>query len=397
MTPEKKTQSTSLKARYSRPPTMVLPLPTLRRLKRAEPPQAPVSSHLHQRFARNWIRSVFPALKPRSSFPPDKIEQLFHHAGYLSLTDNSTRSGWHDFDSKSSFDWGYTSADGSPIAHVSITRAYETTWVYHQFTGLSGHAETFDSRYAIYRAMAQVPPWMDGPRAHAIAYFNPQLPWHQHYFYAFERDLSDANDVEIDNVDRFRLRLRASGPAVQNPGNVSVATPEEVAVCVSIARMHWTPLVCRALDVSPSSLRSLDLTQGRGSDLERTRELFVVRRGHEVVATALAERGHQDLSIFGLFDMVHVLPRRDGLQPSRAELLQLIETVRTWYGRTGNEETILTAPPNTIDATWYPSLRFVETTGRFTLSGRGLIKYEDFVRRAFAEYRRAVHAKREEH
>ena len=340
-------------------------------------------------FTRALVEHAFPSMIPRRRVPAEDVMRLIDRAGYSKLTNRTAPNGWHGFESPNSFDFVYGASNGDPIAHVSLTRTFETTWVYHQFASLNGHRDTFAARYDIYKIMAQLPLLMDGPRACAMAYFDPLLPWHGRYFFTFKRWMDQTGDVDIDLADRFTVQVDAAPSEPAWGIEVGPMRADERHVCLEIALHNWTPLVARALDVSMDRLRAPDLTMGTDPALERAREVFVVRRDGAVAAIALAERGASSMSLFGLFNIVHILPG-PGLGVRPEQYRSLIDRVRGWYRKAGIKEFILTAPPRALEASQHSSIEFVETMGRFVLNARGLRHYENFVHYMFGEYNLAM-------
>lgn len=349
----------------------------------------------HEAYVRALVASAYPRMLARQRVPEASVLSMLGDAGYLKLTSGAVPDGWWGLESPETYDLVYRADDDALLAHLSVTRVFGSTWIFHQLAGVQGHAESFASRYAMYRVLSQVPTLMDGAQAFALAYFNPELVWHHRYVYTFTRWMGPSEDVEATVADRFQLDATL---AVEIDTSRCVASPlalDDRDLATDIVRGSWSPLLCDALDITPETLSSDDLTKTEGSKLARTRRAFGLHRDGELIAVALAERGHPAMSLFGMFDIAHVLPRVDQSKPSPAELAVLIEHVRRWYAAQGIGRPILTTPPNTIEAAVHPALTFVEAMGRFVLNARGLRHYENFLHYAFGEYARAIEEKKE--
>lgn len=344
-------------------------------------------------YVRALIDSAYPAMEPRSLAAEDEVVEMLDAAGYLKLTAGRIPPAWHRFESPDSFELVYRAHDKKLLAHLSVTRAFSSTWIYHQLAGVPRHEESVASRYASYSILSQIPTLMDGDRAHALAYFDPTLPWHGRYVYAFEKWMDAPEDMIVDKVDRFHLDT-AQPLGIAAPGaRVEPMRDEDRRAVYRIVAAGWPPLVARAFDISPATLVSDGLV---GPELGRSRHVFVLRRHGEVIATALAERGHPSASLFGMFDIAHVLVAPDAA-PTAQELNLLVEYVRRWYGTQGIKRPILTAPLDVIAKDAHPAMRFVEQMGRFVLNARGLRHYENFLHYTFGEYRLVAERKRLRH
>ncbi|MEM7679214.1 MAG: hypothetical protein AAF449_24825, partial [Myxococcota bacterium] len=325
-------------------------------------------------FAAWMLQAAYPAMRPRCRVDRETVTTLLKAGGYLKLTSTPIPDEWYNFSSRNSFDFVYQAKDGVGVAHVSVTRAYSSAWIFHQLTGRPDHADSFQSRYTMYRILSQAPTMLDGPRAHAIAYFDPTLAWHQHYVFNFLRWMGQTEHAEVTRADRFELESQGStgGPLTQI--QVSLMTDSQRELCHAIARSNWSPLLARAMDIEPRALRTNDLLPVIDTEFKRRREVFVAHHNGEIRAVAIAEFGSSNSSIFGMFNIAHILTK-DGRPLPPAEAHDLIESVRQWYRRNNVASAIIAAPEGVLTQQSHPAATFVETMGRFVLDGPGLRHY----------------------
>ncbi|MEQ8276774.1 MAG: hypothetical protein RMA76_26730 [Deltaproteobacteria bacterium] len=352
----------------------------------------------HERVdvVRNILEHAFPSIIPRADLPPNAVSRLLMESGYLDLCeDGGLPEAWLAFRDPRSFDLVAVGDDATPVAHLSITKAFSTTWVAHQLASRSTHNESFWSWYQLHRYLACLPAMMDGANAHVVAYYNPSQPYHQRYLRAFGGWMRSEDDVVIAQANMFHLDAASddvAAPESLDEWSVSLLTSHDREAAHRIAMQNMRPLVARAFDITPSTLETADLTRSTG-DLERARRVFVLRRRGEVLAIALCERGHSAISIFGLFDLVYVLPSRDGLVVPQRAIGMLMEAARGFYRTEGVDRALVFAPVGYMISEAHPALEYSHVVERFIMGGHALRHYENFVRYTFGRAARAVKRK----
>lgn len=343
---------------------------------------------------RSVLEHAFPTIVPRADLPAAAVTQLLMESGYLDLCeDPSLPEPWLSLRRPHSFDLVAVGDDASAVAHLSITKAFSSTWIAHQLASRSKHVESFWSWYQLHRYLACLPAMMDGENAHVVAYYNPTQPYHHRYLRAFNSWMQSEDDVAIRQANMFHLHVAANpiAPPSPLPGWwVGTLTPGLRQEAHRIAMQNMSPLVARAFDVTPSTLESTDLLRVLGNDLHRTRRVFVLSHDDEVVAIAMCERGHEALSIFGLFDLVYVLPSRDRLVVPQPALGMLIQGVRNYYRAEGVDRALVFAPIGYMISEAHPALEYSHVVERFIMGGHALRHYENFVRYTFGRAARAV-------
>ncbi len=343
---------------------------------------------------RNILEHAYPTIMSRADLPPSAVARLLQESGYLDLCEDAALpDDWLAFRSPESFDLVSVADDASPVAHLSITKAFSSTWYAHQLASRSRHHESFWSWYQLHRYLACMPAMMDGEHAHVVAYYNPAQPYHQRYLSAFASWMQSDTDVSVGQAAMFHLDAASNdvaAPPLVPRWSVSTMSPSDRPEAHRIALRSLPPLVARAFDLTPDSMESLNLTRDPTSTLSRTRRVFVLRHDDRVEAIALCERGARSISIFGLFDTVHVLPARDGrFVPSEA-IGMLIDAVRGYYRTEEVERALVFAPVAALSAESHPALEYSHVVERFVMGGRALRHYENFVRYTFGRAARAV-------
>ncbi len=345
---------------------------------------------------RTILDHAFPSILPRADLPPAAVSRLLAESGYLDLCeDDGLPEAWLGFRDPRSFDLVAVGDDGTAVAHLSITKAFSTTWVAHQLASRSRHNESFWCWYQLHRYLACLPTMMDGQSAHVVAYYNPAQPYHQRYLRAFGGWMRSEDDVVISQANMFHLDAASNDVAAPEPleeWSVSLLTAHDREAAHRVAMQNMRPLVARAFDIAPSTLETTDLTRTTG-DLERKRRVFVLRRRNEVLAIALCERGHPASSIFGLFDLVNVLPARDGLVVPQRAIGMLIDAARGFYRTEAVDRALVFAPVGYMIAEAHPALEYSHVVERFIMGGHALRHYENFVRYTFGRAARAVKRK----
>lgn len=335
------------------------------------------------------IDERFPRLRQRALVRGHQIEQLFDLSGYAALRAGASLDDrWASLDARSqSVDRAFLATDGTPIGHISMTRAFSSTWVAHQLATLRDHPESSRCWQAIYSLSTMVPVMGDGDDAKLLCYFDRSLRWHQRFHDAFVAWHGDPDDAVITDLDRFEVTTTKDALGALRP---RIADDDELGEVAASAARRFSRLTASALDLTKDRLRSKALHRAYvDSGLERSREVLTLRHDGRLLGAVLLERGSAALSLFGLFDMAHVFVEEGPMRVAATRAL--VDATIAWYRARGVERPIIVSPANEI-AQATDALRLEETMGLMTWSARGLRHYENFVSYTFG---RSIRTKRE--
>lgn len=330
-----------------------------------------------------YLAQRFPTLRPRSEVPADALCDMLQRSGYLGLRDGSAVSAdWCQLDvpNSTSCDMVYEARDGSVLGHVSTTRVYSNSWLFHQLATISGHEETVECRKTLYGMATTVPNTYSGERAYGLAYFDLNKRWHRLFFEEFTHWVNDPGEALITKLDRFE-RADSELPPVPDARGYSAerANTSELMIATAIARSQLPRVLADALDLSPWSLRSASLTGAeRASHYERSREVFVLRGPDGIEAVALCEHGSAEVSLFDILNMAYVFVPSTRRQPRVEAQLLLLSKVRAHYARRGIMNPLIVAPHGTLRADAEEGTRLVETMGVMSMSAFAMRQYQNF-------------------
>lgn len=330
-----------------------------------------------------YLRERLPQLMPRHQLHAKAVRKLMVDSGYLSLrSPAATFSRWHRCRPRDTLSWDqvYRAADGALLGHVSATRIYRHTWLFHQLSCLHGHPESAESRATLYMMAATVPPLHDGERAVAMAYFNQSHPWHELFFKGFTYWLRDPNLATVSGFDRFERDEPSIAFAAKRDCEVRRAGDSELVLATAIVRAHLPELTAHAFDIHPAELR-----RPASRRAARGREVFVLVERGELAGVALCETGDPDLSLFNLLNVAQVYLRTGRGAPSRDAQRALVTRVRMFYASRRIERPLLIAPTGTLAREVEPGTRCVENMGCVVMAGRALKQWENYCRFQFGQ------------
>jgi hypothetical protein len=261
------------------------------------------------------------------------------------------------------------------LGHVSATQAYRRTWLWHQLACLAGHAESGECRLTLYAMGATVPSLYQGAGVRALAYFNPERRWHQLFFHSFLSWLNDPALATLCYFDRFERDLAwedFEAPECE----VHVASAErELMRAAAMVRGHLPETIADALDIHPGELRRPTVRFE-----ERGREVLTLYERGQLVGACLCELGDPDLSLFNLFNIAQVYVRTGSHAPSLEAQRMLVAKARAVYAARGVDDPLIIAPRDTLDRSFEPGTRWVESMGCVVIADRGLRQFENFCR-----------------
>jgi hypothetical protein len=329
-----------------------------------------------------YLAKRFPQLRARRTVSAPELVELLRRSGYLALRDgNQASHDWCSLDvpNSSSCDVVYEARDGTLLGHISATRVYSDSWLFHQLATVSDHEETVECRKNLYGLVCTAPNVYSGERAHGLAYFNLDKRWHRLFFEEFTHWIDDAQEARITKLDRFERSHAALPELPCVPGYCAeLATRSELIVATAMVREQLPKLLADTMDISPWRLRQNALCGSqRAEHYTRSREVFVVRGPEGVEGVALCERGSAELSLFDILNMAHVFvsSRR---RPSEDVQRLLLGRVRAYYADHGVLNPLIVSPHATLEAESEPGTRLVETMGAMSMSSFAMRQWENF-------------------
>jgi PilZ domain len=346
------------------------------------------------RLARAVERFSFPTLYPRTTVPRSEVADLLRSSGYLELRDSAEKlRPWHDSaDERLSIDAVHRRKDGLLDGHVSCTRIYGRTWLFHQLATLGQGRLAMSTRRAIYLSATGWVSLLSEGHGYAMAYFDRQKAWHSAFFESFIRWSGDDSIATITPLDRFELSSdpgRASpagGGRAEHSWDVGEARPDELASAEATIRAAMHPLLARATDIEAGLLTTSTLCPSHAAEgLERARALLVARDHGEATAFALCETGSSRLSLFNLLNIAHVVVSPAASLGARRALLAAIVQ---FYAERGTAAPLVVAKPGTLNVAEAPGFALVETMGCLVLSSEGLKQYRNFLAYHFGRFER---------
>ena len=338
---------------------------------------APDSSDDTVRLAREVERIRFPGLRPRDSRPREEVTSLLHASGYLELRESARDlTPWHDAaDAALSVDSVHVGEGDGLDGHLSTTRVYSNTWVFHQLATLPGPLASRGRRALYLSATGWVSLLSEG-KGYAMAYFDRKKRWHSLFFETFVKWVDADALAMVVPVDRFEV---GSTDAVSSPGNFDVgeASEAELARALDLVETMMPPLLRTVMDLREGRLATDTLCEHHTVEgLARSRTVIAVREEGEPTAFALCELGSPSLSLFNLLNVAHLL-----VPPGASEAAQaaLVAHVRAFYAERGTPQPILVAMPGTLTGATAAGLVLAETMGCMVLSPEGLKQYRNFL------------------
>ncbi|MCA9600371.1 MAG: hypothetical protein R3A78_16365 [Polyangiales bacterium] len=346
-------------------------------------------------LARLYHRVRYPRLIPRADARPEDVAGLMARSAYVDLRDGApmdsvwTAAKWDD---ALSSDVVFPDKNGVPIGHISVTRAYERTWMAHQLATLATRREGIECLRDLYSHGAN---WaqLNCPDANQMSYFNPQLPWHLRHFETFVEWLDRPEQAVMFHRDRFEPI-----PESEKETNDASALPaasalsafvevrrmragEELAVLRCIER-SLPALAVDGYDLKPGKLDG-ELFQDPAGHAKRRREALVLFEDGKFVGTAICEFGNPALSLFNIFNFAQLFFEADGGGPSAMAQAALAKAARAPYHERMLGEPIIVAAPGEFRGASDAGLRFHERMGCIVWNAEGLRQYDSFLRVQF--------------
>jgi hypothetical protein len=341
------------------------------------------------RLARAVERFSFPTLLPRTTVPRGEVVDLLRTSGYLDLRESAQElRPWHDAaDERLSIDAVHRRPDGVLDGHVSCTRIYRRTWLFHQLATLGQGRLAMKTRRAIYLSATGWVSLLSEGDGYAMAYFDREKRWHSAFFESFTRWSGDDSIATIVPLDRFEL---AGAPKDVSAGEgsweIGEARPDELDLAERAIRNATPPLLARAIDIEPGLLATPTLCPPHAAEgLERARVLLVAREAGEATAFALCETGSAQLSLFNLLNIAHVVVT-PGASPGAQRAL--LVSIARFYAERGIPAPLVVAKPGTLTAAEDAGFTLAETMGCLILSAEGLKQYRNFIAFHFGRFER---------
>jgi hypothetical protein len=333
----------------------------------------------HAALVHAYLKRRFPRLIARKEVNHEILASLLRDSGYLNLrAGEGPSTSWAEFAAAYSVDVVYQAEDGKLLGHISVTRIYSSTWVFHQLATLGGHRESGVCRKTLYDLVSSVPTAFDGSAAHALAYFNLERRWHQLLFSEFIDWLDDPRLGVAFTWDRFEHSARASSEP-ECSGSDYIVEPlrdEDLLPATALIREQLPRVLADALDIRPQDLTSTALN---GASV-RTRTALCLRLGNELVGVALCETGPAGGSLFNLFNIAqfYFCATSPGLKVHGQ--LALLKAVRRLYQQRGVHDPIVVAPTGTFAAASESGTELAERMGCIALSSEGVRHWEGYCR-----------------
>ena len=208
--------------------------------------------------------------------------------------------------------WLYR-ASGFPIATVSMSRIYSSTWLLHH---LGADLLHFETKQQNLDAMAEItlhaaPEWAASlhPDGYALTVFNTDTHFNRwSWFGFFERHHGGGE------LDSQRLRVRdyrvdsLALPPVDPRIWVREATELELRAISHDLLERDGPLVHRAYDFAPECIKLTAMSElPDGSALERRRVLYVAGCDSDLAGYAVVESAATGANIFSLYDSCRII------------------------------------------------------------------------------------------
>jgi hypothetical protein len=334
----------------------------------------------HEILVRAYLQYRFPRLVSRHQVSAERLSSLLQQSGYLALRPGEGASAaWSTFDESYSVDVVYEAEDKSLIGHISATRVYSSTWMFHQLATLGGHRESGLCRKMLYELVSSVPNAFDGPRAFALAYFNLELRWHKLLFSEFVEWLSNDGLGVVFTWDRFEhdplVALPQSGEGC--PAYRVEPLPEQWAVpATALVRSHLPALLANALNIHPQQL----LTERLNGATVRTRRVLALFKEQHLLGVVLCETGPVSASLFNLLNIAQFFFVTGDGDVTREAQLMLLSGARQFYAEQGIHDPIIVAPAGTFEAASEPGTALAECMGCVAMASEGIRQWEDYCR-----------------
>lgn len=343
-------------------------------------------------LARLVDEYAFPNLRPRSAAPAGEVMRVMRDSGYLALRDDGVEHAQpiDAGDVDLSIDSVAVTRDGAVVGHMSCTRVYSQTWLYHQLATIGRGRSALEGGRALYLSMTAWVLALGGKAGYSMGYFDREKRWHRSFLDGFVRSAGSPDLAIIEPLDRFELDAKLLAASAREPswsageddsGSIRTATSSDLeAIDASLADTH-PPIFRNARDLTLARLGDPTLVDViEDASLARRRRILVAISNGQVVGFALCETGSSKLSIFDIFNAAHL-----HATPAMTETLlgRLLEAVKSHYAEAGVSTPLLMAAPGALS---HPSLNLVETMGCIVLSSEGLRHCRNYLQLQFGRY-----------
>jgi hypothetical protein len=331
-------------------------------------------------ITRAYQRSRYPSVGLRGNTKPALIDELMTASGYTALREGAQPvEGWHvpPGDERLSIDLVYQGSDERPLAHVSCSRAYPNTWIYHQLATVADGRHR--AAYALYILIVEWVLTLASERGYAMAYFDQSKKWHQTLFADFIRWAGSDSLSVIASLDRLeRIPGGRADVTASTQVQVRPARDADRNFLVRLARGALPELVADALHIDTGTVLADPLcAEHQAAGLERARSALVVEVDGVPCGAALCETGSRRLSLFNILNVAYVFvePGRCGA-PAQAALLS---SVLAFYEGSGVTDPLVVSPAGTFARPEAAGLRIVEAMGLWAASTEGLKEWRNYV------------------
>jgi hypothetical protein len=208
--------------------------------------------------------------------------------------------------------WLYR-ADGVPMATVSMSRIYSSTWLLHH---LGADLMCFETKQQNLDAMAEItlhaaPEWAASlhPDGYALTIFNSDKHFNRWSWFGFFERHNGEGELDSQKLRLRDYRVDSLGlPPVDPRIWVREATDVELRSISRDLLERDGPLVHRAYDFAPERIKLTAMSElPDGSALERRRTLYVAGRGPDLAGYAIVESAATGANIFSLYDSCRIV------------------------------------------------------------------------------------------
>ncbi len=330
------------------------------------------------------VREYFPRLFSRSEFSETAVHTLLADSGYLGLDpDVRMTQAWLRLDDHEiGRDMVYIDEDGHLVGHMSLTRAYRHTWTAHQLASVSNHHEVGTCWRELYR-FASIWPRLADPRPGALAAIFPLSPWNRRMLYGFSEWLDQPDNIVVTRLERFLLP-EVLDDSDHDPAVVHPAGLHELGEVEAALPRYLPALAIENMDLTEGHLRSSALHPNYAKrNIIRRRDVLVLKRGDQTIATALCELADPALSLFNLFNATYVFPVDAALTPTSDEILQLLLGIDHVYRKNVLQLSMLLVPEEWKERMEQAKCRYIENVGLVNWSPLGLRHFENYIELMF--------------
>ena len=338
---------------------------------------------VHGQALTDLVREYFPRLHSRAEFPPATVRKLFEDSNYLNLTmDSGVSRAWLRLeDPEISHNMVFADEDGQLVGHMSYTQSYRNAWTAHQLASVPNHRESAACWRELYR-FANTWPRLADSTSGLIAIF-PFSPWNRRLLDNFSRWLEHSDAASVVPFSRLSVPDTMDGPL--DPTIAHLAGVNDLAAIGQNLAEQLPSVVVDNLDLSAERLRSAALHPVYADrNVQRKREVIVVKREGKVVACALCELSDAALSLFNLFNMAYFFPI-DGAPPlTKEETAHLLRAIGSLYERNALRLSMVLTPEPYRAPLQAAGCEHVEDVGLVNWSHLGLRHWQNYIDLTFA-------------